>query len=371
MNTPLLATFQPLLTSLDDEAGFDASKSAWSALKKQAGALVKPLAGQFTFKHSYRPPAAALLQLSISAGGDLRALAEASLRAHPREAWEIVQEVPTKGLSWLQDVERGPTPRILRRAFKKPWTVHDARDLSVLETLKPATLSHVVFAPDGGFRAIDGRTVVSRGASESKWKKLHEFGEAASLVLSREVAAGLVKIVEGEGEAMLTRVELEVFSFETGAVSRLPLPDPEPVSVAVGRRTIVVNGSTGSLFVSEAGGPVSERRLPEPASVHELVQVGSTVWANTWRDGSSVAGPWRRFDDFSEGPFGHDFEFADAFGEAVWSRNGVRSLNGQLTTPIYFDHQCRGLVAIDDRNVVALRIDGKDKEFLFRATRIG
>lgn len=358
---------QQLLRALDAES-VDESRVAWKALQKAAGELVKPWAPLLTFKHSWCPPANALLQRGLTEGGQLRALVEETVRQHPRELWELVQEIPLKGIWWLRDHHGGAEPRLITRQHKKAFCLYDPRDLSLVETLKPTSLTQVVFAEDGGLRATEGAALLTRGPGEKRWKKVHEFNEASSIALGPRLAAVVETVVTQQGDDATEHHELHVFSFETGKATRHRLDGTGFGAALVAGLTAVV-GSEGRVLISENGAAPTTRPLPADLSTHELVDLEGTRWLNTSRKGAIDPGPWLRFDDLTEGPFGLGFEGVHAAEGSVWARNGERVLAGQRTRPIWFDATCRGVVALSTSEIIAVRSDTKDKQFFVRFKR--
>lgn len=249
---------QRLLTSLEAHE-VDDGKAAWKSLQKAAGDVVKPWAPLLTFKHSWCPPPNGVLQRGLTEGGALRALVEATVARYPRELWEPVQEVPLKGVWWVSDRRWGDAPRMLARAYKKSFCVYDPRDLFLVETLKPSSLTEVVFAEDGGLRAMDGTKVLTRGPGETKWKKVHDFNDASATALSATVAAALQTVVTGEGDDAVAHTELHLFVFETGTATTFRLEGTDFRDPVVAGGTALLATNEGRLLISELGAALSGR----------------------------------------------------------------------------------------------------------------
>lgn len=359
---------QRLLTALDAES-VEESKPAWNALRKVAGDMVKPWAPLLTFKNSWCPPGNALLQRGLAEGGPLRALVEATVKQFPRELWELVQEVPLKGLWFIRDRSSGAEPRMIAQQYKKAFSIYDPRDLSLVEPLKPSGLTEVVFAAGGGLHALQGGKLVTRGPGEKKWRQVHEFNEALFIALGSRLAAVVESVVTGEGDEAVEHKELHIFSFETGKGMRHRLAGGDFSHAHVVGLSAIVGTPEGKLFISENGAAPIERTLPPGHSLHEVAEIDGTGWLCASRSGASSSGPWLRFDDLSVAPWAGDFDAVQIQGDAVWSGSGERVQGGKRERPIWFDMKCRGVMALSDREVVGIRCDTKDKDFFVRFRR--
>jgi hypothetical protein len=351
--------FQKLIATLDPAVSFADTAAAWKTLKKAAPELVKPLAPHF--KAGDRPFATSLLQWALSTP-ELRPLVEATLKAHPRELWEVVQETPVASdFLFIGDRLHGTEPRLLLQPHSKSWVIYDARDLSVIEVIKPTSLSSVVFA-DGGLRALDGGKVLTRAAGQKKWTTVHDFGEVSEIALAPKVAAAVQNVSTGEGDEAREHQDLLVCLLDTGVETRHRLPEKTLMCPSLAGTTVVVGATDSTFFVSERGGAPVERQLPRPEVVENMLDVEGTLWLD-------ARGPWRRLSDLSEG-WGPNFGDPEVVGGAAWSRTGERIENGQRSSPIRFlDSDIRGVMALNDRELVILRMNNKDKRFLVRLRR--